>query len=371
MSLDYLAVFAAGLLTLVTPCVLPLIPIYLALLVGESSSGKTGRFTTASSTLAFSLGMITVFVALGLAATAVGALLNAHRPKLVLFGGLVILLFGLKLLGLLRVPWLDRERRLDGDRLASGHRLLNALLMGIVFSLGWTPCVGPILGSVLTYTASRTSDPWTGAAYLAVFGIGFTLPLMGLALFADAARKLIRKVSRALPTIERVTGALLVVAGLVMMADVVTAPRGSRSAAAVVSHQGTIAPPIGQPSHRPRLVQFTSSSCSICRQMIPTVAVVERDCGGQHVDVLKLDVEIPQNRQLATKLRIRGVPTFVFLDTQGHEVARLVGYQRLSSLRQALAAAVGRQCAGLGTFRPSSQDCERSGSIRCESGEGP
>jgi cytochrome c-type biogenesis protein len=384
-ALEMTGVFGAGALTLVTPCVLPMIPLYLALLMGGAQ--KKSRFTLLANTGAFSAGMIAVFVALGLTATALGSLLTEHRTELVLVGGLVVFLFGLKFMGALRLPFLEREKRLDGDRLqASRWPLLNSLLMGVVFSLGWTPCVGPMLGSVLTYTASTTSDPLTGAGYLAVYGLGFTLPLLVLSLFADAARRLVTRIGPWLPRLEKASGALLLVVGLYLMLGVTAAPsahQGEGEAMAATSGPAvSISPQLGQATPRPRMVQFTSASCTICRQMIPTVALIERDCDGRKVDVVKVDLSRGSNRALATRYRVRGVPTFVFLDRQGAEVARLVGHQSLGSLRQSLAAMVGEQCDGLGLFPMDTTDttdttepppfdpgatCEKKGQARCGS----
>lgn len=354
--LEFTGVFGAGALTFVTPCVLPLIPLYLALLMGNGKQER-GRLSLFINTAAFSAGMIAVFVAMGLTATALGSLLTEHRTELVLVGGLLVFLFGLKFLGLLKVPFLEREKRLDSERLTVARfPLLNSLLMGVVFSLGWTPCVGPMLGSVLTYTATATSDPLTGAAYLGAYGLGFTLPLLALSLFADAARRLVSRASAWLPRLEKVSGALLAGVGLYLMLGVSSAPSAPSYATPLVATAGgaatVVAPPLGAPSTRPRMVQFTSADCPICRQMIPTVGVIERDCDGRKVDVVKVDLTRKSNRALAASYRVRGVPTFVFLDPRGAEVARLVGHQTLGALRQSLSAMVGEQCAGLGPFDP-------------------
>jgi cytochrome c-type biogenesis protein len=347
-------------LTFLTPCVLPLIPIYLAMLMGnaeqEGQQGGSSRLRLFFNTLAFSAGMIGVFVALGLTATSVGSLLTEHRTELILIGGLIVFLFGLKFLGVLRIERLDRDKRLDGGRFKTRSQLVNALVMGVVFSLGWTPCVGPLLGSVLTYTASTSSDPMRGAILLAAYGLGFTLPLMLLSLFADGARKLISRLSSWLPRLEKASGLLLVGVGLFMMLGVASPPSGTMSPdtnSAAAAKSVAVTPALGQPTPRPRMVQFTNSDCSICRQMIPTVALIERDCDGKQVDVVKVNVTAAgDNRKMASKFRVRGVPTFVFLDREGSEVARLVGYQTLGSLRQALSAMVGERCAGLGPFEP-------------------
>lgn len=369
-GMELVTLFGAGLLTLLTPCVLPLVPIYLALLAGHAGGeGRSGRLGLLLSTVVFSAGLVSVFVALGLSATALGTLLTEHRTELVLVGGLIVFLFGLKFLGVLRIGWLEREKRIDDSRLRTRFRLVNALVMGLVFGLGWTPCVGPILGSVLTYTASSTADPLRGALLLGVYGLGFTLPLLVLALFADAARALVRRVSSWLPRLEKLSGALMAGAGLYLMLAVASPPVGAGAAPAGTGNL-VVQPAIGQPTERPRMVAFTSPSCSVCRQMIPIVGVIERDCDGRKVDVVKVDVTRQENRKLAERYHVRGVPTFIFLDGRGAEVARLVGYQTLPSLRQALAAVTNGQCDDdPGLFQPSPSAPPPSSS--CESALAP
>jgi cytochrome c-type biogenesis protein len=239
--------------------------------------------------------------------------------------------------------------------------------MGMVFALGWTPCIGPVLGSVLTYTASSTSDPVQGAVYLAAYGLGFSLPLLVLSLFADGAKRFVGRMSAWLPRLQKVGGLLMMAVGLYLMLGVTTAPSASLSVSPAATRGVTLSPALGQPSSRPRMVQFTSSDCSVCRQMIPTVALIERDCDGRKVDVIKVDVTHKENHKLASNYGVRGVPTFVFLDTSGDEVARLVGYQKLGSLRQALSALVGEPCDGLGLFVPETDTCENGSGARCSS----
>ena len=366
MNVELLSIFGAGLLTIVTPCVLPLIPIYLSLLATDASGKAAGKLSLLMSTAFFSLGLVSTFVALGLTATSLGRLLTEHRTQLTLLGGLLIFLFGLKFLGALQVSWLERERRLSDGKLRGRYRLLDALVMGLVFALGWTPCIGPILGSVLTYTASSTADPLFGALYLGTYGAGFVLPLMVFALFADGARQAVRRLSPWLPRVERVSGALMAGAGLYLMLSVAQTPEPTRTPSLGAAAAVKINPPLGSATSRPRMVQFTSPDCSVCRQMIPTVGVITRDCDGRQIDVVRVDVQHPDSRALAQRYRVRGVPTFVFLAPSGGEVARLVGYQTLAALRQALAALTGDQCKGIGLrglFKdtpPTSSGCAAS-----------
>jgi cytochrome c-type biogenesis protein len=372
LSFNLIGLFGAGLLTFASPCVLPLIPVYLALLLGGTVAAADGnrlrvRLSLLVNTLAFVLGMNLVFIALGLTATWLGGLLNAHRPSLVMAGGLVIFLFGLKFLGVLKVAWLEGERRLNDSKLQSRFHWLNALLMGLVFSLGWTPCIGPVLGSVLTYTASNTADPLTGALYLSVYGAGLSLPLLLIASLGDATRGLLARVRPWMPQLEKATGVFLALVGLYLLFSVNQPPVASMDVVQVSQAGTIIEPPLGRPSDRPRMVEFISSGCSICRQMIPTVAMIERDCGGKKVEVIKVDVDRQGNQHLARDFQIRGVPTFVYLDQTGAIAARLVGYQTLAALRQSLSALVGESCEGLGDFvYQKNSTCTPTTGVPCE-----
>lgn len=349
MNVDLPAVFGIGVMTLATPCVLPLLPIYLGMLMGESleaARSPRGRFRLLSSTAAFAAGFTLVFTLLGLGASTVGSALAAHREALMLAGGLLILLFGLKFFGLLRLPWLNRELRLP--ELRTGRRLVDAGLFGVVFALGWTPCVGPILGSVLTYTASRAADPLTGALYLGVYSLGVATPLLVLSLFVDRLLPLLSRLNRALPTLEKVTGGLLILvgAGLMITAaarlDLWTTSPPATEAVEVVEVAGPSA--VGQPSERPRLVEFYREGCQACERARLHLDALREDCAGRAIEILTLDAEAPDNRPLARRYAVAVVPTFVLLDAEGRERGRLVGAPELNQLRGAAASLMDESC---------------------------
>jgi cytochrome c-type biogenesis protein len=220
--MNLVAIFVAGLFTFASPCVLPLVPIHLSVLAGASVADlKQGRRSAHAlwASLAFSAGLGVVFVGLGLAVTAAGRGLVEHRLLLLQLGGLAVFLFGLKFLGYLRVPWLERDLRPMMAGLGARGGLLGGFLFGAAFGLGWTPCVGPILGSVLTYAATANADAASGALYLATYAAGLAVPLVATAALAPLALRWQQKLLAHVRRLEVATGVLLVLFGLLLMTD--------------------------------------------------------------------------------------------------------------------------------------------------------
>jgi cytochrome c-type biogenesis protein len=226
--------FLAGLASFLSPCVLPLIPGYLSFMSGvsvqEMAEGKTGsipRVTAAG--LLFVLGFSLVFIALGAAATAVGGVLRSHLRLLHVLAGLLIIVFGIHLTGLLRLGWLQRERRYQG-KIAAGPG--GAFLVGMAFAFGWTPCVGPILFSILAYAGTQETLG-KGIALLVAYSLGLGIPFLLIGLGMGTFLRFLRRWGSYLRWLEVGGGVLLVVLGLLMVTGYLSrltgflaAPRG-------------------------------------------------------------------------------------------------------------------------------------------------
>ncbi len=392
MHYDFLGIFAAGLLTFASPCILPLAPVYLGLLGGASIGelrARTRVARTIVAAIAFSVGLSLVFVALGMAATTLGHALVEHRALFLQLGGLVVFLFGLKYLGVLNLSWLERDFR-PGLGRARGGSAFGALVMGAAFGLGWTPCIGPVLGSVLTFTATATSRPLDGALYLAVYAAGISLPLVAAAMVAPFALGWLQRAQRWLRPLQLATGGLLAIIGLLLLTDhlgvlepvstsskqaleaVAPAPPRSPTSqrageistagdlcSAGLSNTGACALPKEGVFENgvkqavvsgPAMVEFVGRACPVCLRMVPVVKAVERACAGHQVQIQRVEVDGPGGRDLAQRFGVFGVPTFLFFDAKGAEVARLVGEQPLASLEQSLQVLSGEECAGFRTF---------------------
>jgi cytochrome c-type biogenesis protein len=205
MEISFAMALLAGVISFLSPCVLPLVPTYLLYLGGDQ-----GRPVVNS--LFFILGFSLVFVLLGLPFTLLGAWLASYQDTLAKVGGVLVVLFGLFMLGL-------RPRFLAGQMRASfqgnTNRPWGAFLLGITFAAGWTPCIGPILGGILTITAAQAN--MGGIGLLLTYALGLAVPFFIVALFADQATEWIRKSTRYTAWVERSAGALMVVVGLMLV----------------------------------------------------------------------------------------------------------------------------------------------------------
>lgn len=205
MNLSFLVAFSGGLFSFLSPCVLPLVPTYLLYLGGER--GRPLR-----NALFFILGFGLIFTLLGLPFTLLGHLLATNKTLLTRIGGAVVVIFGLYLLGL-RLPWLSREVRWTYQGETS--QPWGAFLLGMAFSVGWTPCIGPVLGSILTLTAVSGS----GIGLLLAYTLGLAVPFLVLAFFADRAVAWVRRANRYTVILERAAGVLMLVVGLLLLSD--------------------------------------------------------------------------------------------------------------------------------------------------------
>jgi cytochrome c-type biogenesis protein len=205
--------FVAGGISILTPCCLPLLPGYLSYVGGLAAGERGQRKRVLGAAALFVLGFSVVFTALGAAASVLGAFLLGRLPFFVKLAGVFVILLGLATLGVLRLPFLYRERRPDLRRIRSGPA--GALPLGMAFAFGWTPCVGPVLGAILT-TAGATQTAGKGALLLFIYSLGMGIPFLGFALASTTGRsfRLLRRHGQAL---ERAGGVLLVAIGLLLV----------------------------------------------------------------------------------------------------------------------------------------------------------
>lgn len=219
-NIGIMTALAAGAISFLSPCVLPLVPGYISYVAGNAAAaGGTprslgSRLSTLLLSTYFVLGFSTIFVALGASATAISQVLLSYRYEANILGGVIIIVFGVFMTGLVRLPFLDREFRYHGS--LSGGRPLGAYVLGLAFGFGWTPCIGPVLGAILTVSA-LSSTASNGIALLGIYSVGLGVPFLLSALFTEGLAKRLKGMRRAGRILQIGAGAIMVVMGVAMI----------------------------------------------------------------------------------------------------------------------------------------------------------
>lgn len=215
-----IAALGAGAISFLSPCVLPLVPGYVSyiagsadVVLGEDEPTRATRARTFGLSVAFVLGFSTIFIALGAGATALGGFLLRYKAEAAIVGGVLIILFGLFTTGLVRLPFLQRDFRFHRSIRGGGPG--GAYLLGLAFGFGWTPCIGPVLGSILSVSAV-SSTMGSGIALLAVYSLGLGVPFLIAAIFARGLAGRLRSIGRLGRILNIVAGCVMIVIGVAL-----------------------------------------------------------------------------------------------------------------------------------------------------------
>ena len=214
------AVFVAGIVSFLSPCVLPLVPGYVSYIAGQSIPDSTAsralivRVQALALSTCFVLGFATIFVIVGASATTLGQALISYRYELNLIGGLTVIGFGLFATGLLRLPWLQRDLRFD--LALPGGRPVAAFLLGMAFAFGWTPCIGPVLGAILTASATSATVA-EGVKLLAIYSLGLGIPFLLVAVFTGGLLARLKSIGRVGRILQILAGSIMVVMGVAII----------------------------------------------------------------------------------------------------------------------------------------------------------
>jgi len=220
ISLSFVFAFVAGVLSFLSPCVLPLVPVYLASLAGpeifEPKAGK-GRIPIFLHSLSFVIGFTIVFTIMGAGAGLAGLAIDVHLTLIRNIAGILLIAFGVFMLVAMKVPRLNFEKRLTPTQSrTTGY--LRSFLTGSIFCLAWTPCVGPILGGILTLAGS-SATAWRGASLLAIYSLGLGVPFLIIGAAFDSITPLIKRIRRHSTAIYTISGALLIAVGILILTN--------------------------------------------------------------------------------------------------------------------------------------------------------
>ncbi|GHA38804.1 cytochrome C biogenesis protein CcdA [Devosia pacifica] len=218
-NIGVLTAFLAGAVSFLSPCVLPLVPGYVSYIAGNSAADRSSAIDRSGIvalllSLCFVLGFSTIFIALGASATLVSQLLLSYRSEANLIGGTLVIAFGIFTTGLIRFAWMDRDIRFHGA--IQGGRPAGAYLLGLAFGFGWTPCIGPVLGAILTVSAVSTTAS-SGVLLLAVYSAGLGLPFVLSALFMQGLAERLKVMRGAGRWLQVIAGGVMIAMGVAMV----------------------------------------------------------------------------------------------------------------------------------------------------------
>jgi len=376
--INILIAFAGGLLSFLSPCVLPLVPGYISLMSGVSidnlkgeGAGNSRRAVIANS-LAFNAGLSVIFLALGGTAGLVGAaIINNVWVRVI--GGLVIIIFGLHLIGLLKIKYLYKDTRQFSNEKPRG--MLGSLTLGIAFAAGWTPCIGPILGGIIGLAA--TSGGWKGGLLLSAFySAGLAVPFLVTGLAINQFLGFYSKFRRHLHKVEVVSGIILILIGILVMSNRVTLLASSRLAAVIPNLESLLhlrgaeppPPPTNASANFPSapdvqfskldgsplrlkdlrgrvvMLNFWATWCIPCRSEIPSLSAMQKDFDSRGLSIIgvsyddtadliqQFQKDIPQSyqivlggREVGSQLPASPLPTTYIIDRQGRIREKLIG----------------------------------------------
>lgn len=218
----YLA-FGAGILSFFAPCVFPLLPAYISYMTGVSyeelyKDNENYRVKVLLSVLSFVVGFSTVFVLMGAGAGGIGIALRSQFSNLSRFAGVLIILAGLSFGGFINIGMLQREIKLNLPKRLKKASYLRTLLIGVAFGLSWTPCIGAVLGSILTLAAA-TETAYKGALLLATYSLGISIPFILIAFAIASLPRFVRNINKYLPTVTKVSAIILIIIGILLVTD--------------------------------------------------------------------------------------------------------------------------------------------------------
>lgn len=208
--------FAAGILSFFSPCILPMIPIYIMYLTGNTSEEHIQKRLAFTRTLGFIIGFTIIFMILGLSASALGQLLARHHDLMLKISGIIMIVFGLHMTGLFKLKFMSKSVKQKSPQNVTSF--FSAMVMGIAFAAGWTPCFGPVLASIIIF-ASTSSTIMQGVGLLVVYSIGLAIPFLLTSLFINQFNRLLLKTNKIIKYMPLISGLLLILFGILVFTN--------------------------------------------------------------------------------------------------------------------------------------------------------
>lgn len=212
--MEYLLLFLEGIITFISPCILPMLPLYILYFVGESDNEVKGKYKALVNSLGFVIGFTIIFTLLGTLAGTFGSFIKEQSVVINILGGFIVVLLGINYIGIIKIPFLERSLKMNAK--IKTFKFFSSILFGMIFAIGWTPCVGAFLGTALMI-AVNSQDVLKGTLMLLIYSIGLGIPFVICAILIDKLKGTFNFIKRNYKMINRISGIVLVIIGIAIM----------------------------------------------------------------------------------------------------------------------------------------------------------
>lgn len=212
--MEYFLLFLEGIITFISPCILPMLPLYVSYFAGESNSGSKSKYNALVNSLGFVLGFMIIFTLLGTLAGTFGSFIKEESPIINIIGGLVVVVFGISYIGIFKIPLLERSLKINAE--IKNFKFLSSILFGMIFAIGWTPCVGTFLGAALMI-AVNSKDILKGTIMLLIYSVGLGIPFVICSILIDTIKETFSFIKRNYKIINMISGIILIIIGISIM----------------------------------------------------------------------------------------------------------------------------------------------------------
>ncbi|MFH1223260.1 MAG: cytochrome c biogenesis protein/redoxin [Pseudomonadota bacterium] len=335
--MSLLTIYVSGVLSFFSPCLLPIIPVYFSVFTGENGDSQMSGGKLILKGLLFCLGFTAVFTLLGLGAGGLSSNILSNKPAINMIAGVIILLLALKFIGLINIPLLDRTYSISLKGVRGKFGLLSAFVIGVLFAATWSPCIGAVLGSILTYVSSTSASTLSGGVKLFMFGAGVSTPLIISTFFYKKLLNFSRNNMYLLVALQKILGLILIIFSFSLFSQGLR--YASYSKAEPLQKNKLM-----MPTNLPLVVSFVSEDCEECKEMVPVMGKLIDSCGDKLVEFRTINMDDIQFYSLIYELEVFGSPTYIFISRKGEEKQRLIGINDIKIMDNEIEKLTGNSC---------------------------
>lgn len=333
--MNIFSIYFAGLLSFFSPCILPIVPLYFYAMMEEENYSRKKLFIRG---VIFCLGFMLIFILMGIGAGGLSSSIREHRSLIDLIAGTVILILALDFIGIINIPFLQRSYSPNYSRLKTSMPLLNSFLLGLLFALTWSPCIGAVLGGILTYVSAVSETALKGGYYLFIYGLGISTPLLAASIFFERLKGFSSRNQLFINSVKKILGLVLIFFAITLFSQVLKL--------ADIENKKEIqyASTILMPDKLPVFLMITESGCESCERAAIIVDELKRSCGDKIIDFREVNVKNPNYAYVAIELGVPGAPSFIVLSREGEELIRLYGEKTVNELNDVIKKVTGKIC---------------------------